>query len=160
LRARALSAAGNLAVYQGDAMAGRALLEESLALFQKLRDTWNIAYVLLNLGASYHLQGDLGQAETLVEQSLVSFRTLGDRWGIAWALGFLMAVLVDAVGPADAQNHNERVRALLEESLAHFRVVGDIFGIAAMLGGLGRIAAKQGDGRRARMLLVERVLQN
>ena len=87
----------------------RALLEESLALFQKLGDTWSIAYVLLNLGASYHLQGDLRQAETLVEQSLASFRTLGDRWGIAWALAFLMAVLVDAAGSADAQNHNERV---------------------------------------------------
>ncbi|HEY3229100.1 MAG TPA: tetratricopeptide repeat protein, partial [Roseiflexaceae bacterium] len=78
LRANVLSAAGNLAVYQGDTT-GRALLEESLALFQDLGDTWGIAYVLLNLGGNYQLQGDRREAETLMEESLATFRTLDDR---------------------------------------------------------------------------------
>src|SRR6266542_4128626 len=50
LRAKALSAAGNLAMYRGDGAAGRTLLEESLALFQELGDSRGTAYVLLNLG--------------------------------------------------------------------------------------------------------------
>ncbi|HEX9441154.1 MAG TPA: tetratricopeptide repeat protein, partial [Roseiflexaceae bacterium] len=155
LRANVLSAAGNLALYQSDAVAGRTLLEESLALFQELGDSWGIAYVLLNLGVSYHQQDDLRQAERLIEQSLASFRTLGDSWGIAWALRFLMGVHADAAGSGDSQHQSSRVMVLLEESLVHFRAVGDLFGIAAALGSLGSIAAKQGDDRRAHVLLAE-----
>jgi predicted ATPase/transcriptional regulator with XRE-family HTH domain len=156
LRARTLSAAGNLAVYQGDAVAGRTLLEESLALFQDLGDSWGTAYVLLNLGLSYQ-QGDLGQAERLIEQSLAIFRTLGDRWGIAYGLYFLGAALAPLQGlrSVDAQDQSGRALVLLEESLAHFRAVGDLFGIPFALTWLGSLAAKQGDDRRARALLAE-----
>ncbi len=162
LRAKALSAAGNLAMYRGDGAAGRTLLEESLALFQELGDSRGTAYVLLNLGVSYQLQGDLGQAERLMEQSLAIFRTLGDRWGIAWALSYIgwalsssVAVLVDAASSVDAQDQSGRALVLLEESLAHFRAVGDSWGIAYALYWLGSMAAKQGDHRRARVLLAE-----
>src|SRR5581483_8816192 len=155
LRARALSAAGNLAVYQGEAAAGQTLLEESLALFQELGDSWGIAYAMLNLGASYRLQGDLGQAERLVEQSLASFRSLGDRWAIGWALRFLTSVLIDAAGSVGAQDQSGRALMVMEEGLAHLRAVGDLTGMAIALRVIGWLTAQQGDDRRARVLFAE-----
>ncbi|MDQ5850641.1 MAG: hypothetical protein M3380_00960 [Chloroflexota bacterium] len=126
LRAKALSAAGNLAVYQFDAVAGQALLEESLARFQVLGDTWWIAYVLLNLGDSAGLQGDHARAMSLLEESMGLFRRLGDRWGIAWALEFSARGLAASTDPVDARDRHDRALVLQEESLAHFRETGDI----------------------------------
>jgi hypothetical protein len=82
LRARALSAAGNLTVYDNDAAAAQPLLMESLALFEELGDTWSIAYVRQNLGISACYRDDTERATVLLEQSLALFRQVGDPWGI------------------------------------------------------------------------------
>jgi predicted ATPase/transcriptional regulator with XRE-family HTH domain len=50
LQARALLAAGNMALYWGDVHGAQPLLDESQALFQALGDTWGTANVLQSLG--------------------------------------------------------------------------------------------------------------
>ena len=125
LRARALAAAGNLAVYQGDAHVaraagrGQALLAESLALFQALGDTWGTAYVLQSLGLIATEQGDPQRAIALLEQSLALFRALGDRWAIGCTLLFLAFPQLDLAGSGDTQDKRSRACDSLEESLAH-----------------------------------------
>jgi hypothetical protein len=58
-------------------------------------------------------------------------------------------------GSGDTQDNRSRACELLEESLAHIRHVGDVHIIAATLVLLGSVVGKQGDGRRARVLLEE-----
>jgi non-specific serine/threonine protein kinase len=159
LRAQALSAAGNMAAYQGDAATASRLLTESLALFRSLEDTWWIANVLLNLNIPVSYEGDHARAVALMEESLVLFRELGDRWGIASALLYLAAPAIfrqifqpdTLLLPAEV----DRGMTDLEESLVHFRAVGDIFGIGYALVFLGILTRKQGDAQRARKLLQE-----
>jgi tetratricopeptide (TPR) repeat protein len=156
LRARGLSAAGNLATYHGDVAAAERLLTESLALFQTLEDPWWIAYVLQNLGMTFTQRENHGRAVTFLEESLSLFRQLEDHWGTAWALLFLAGgefLLPDADSVPGATDRTKILMA--EESLSHFREVGDISGISTALGLLGRLEARQGNPQRARALLHE-----
>jgi len=155
LRARALLAAGNLALYRGDAHVAQPLLDESQALFQALGDTWGTAYVLQSLGLIANEQGNPQRAISLMEQSLALFRALGDRWAIGCTLLFLAFPQLDMAGSGDTQDNRSRACELLEESLAHIRHVGDVYVIASTLVLLGSVVGKQGDGRRARVLLEE-----
>ncbi|MDQ5853403.1 MAG: NB-ARC domain-containing protein, partial [Chloroflexota bacterium] len=152
LRARALSAAGNLTVYDNDAAAAQPLLMESLALFEELGDTWSIAYVRQNLGINAFFRDDTERATVLWEQSLALFRQVGDPWGIGWGLLYLGNFLG---ATADAPDVLKRRRALAEESLAHFRAAGDSFAITCSQRILASIAAHQGDYHHARVLLTE-----
>ncbi len=148
-------AAGNLAVYRSDAHAAQPLLDESQALFQALGDTWGTASVLQSLGLIANEQGNPQRAISLMEQSLALFRALGDRWAIGCTLLFLAFPQLDMAGSGDTQDNRSRACELLEESLAHIRHVGDVHIIAATLVLLGSVVGKQGDGRRARVLLEE-----
>ena len=110
LRARALAAAGQLALYQGDLLPARRWHEESLALFRKLGDTRGVSMLLYDLSGVAVLQGDTDYAQQLGEESLALRRTLGHSSLIAHALS----------GLADIARHRgeyARARELLEEAL-------------------------------------------
>ena len=81
-QAKALSAAGNLALVRGLYEEARAFLEEALALWRLLGDTGSIATTLYALGRVAHRTGDPASARALTEESLALRRELGDRWGI------------------------------------------------------------------------------
>jgi tetratricopeptide (TPR) repeat protein len=155
LRARALLAAGNMALYWGDVHGAQPLLDESQALFQALGDTWGTAYVLQSLGLMAYQQDNPQRAISLMEQSLALFRALGDRWLIGCTLLLLASPSLDMAGSGDAQDNRSRVGDLLEESLVHLRHVGDLYVMPATLELLGSVVGEQGDIRRARVLLEE-----
>ena len=155
LRARALSAAGNLAAYQGDMDAAWPLLAESLALFERLGDTWETAYLRMNLGLTVHQLGNIYQGVAQIEESVSRFRMLGDHWGTAWALSILAQVLVSSASNGEARGTDDRAIAHLEESVVHFQKVGDIMGTGAALASLGSLLKQRGDDQRARGLLAE-----
>ena len=149
LRAEALYGAATLAMLQYDTTTPPPLLEESLALFRALGNTWGVASALRNLGCTAAiLEGDHGRGIALLEESLALFHTLGDRWGMAWTLSFLGWAF-------HAQGNYTRAARLLEESLAHFREAGDLHGIGTALGNLGTLTAKQGDFTQAAVCLRE-----
>ena len=149
LRAEALYGAATLAMLQFDSTTPLPLLEESLALFRALGNTWGVASALRNIGVTAAvLEGDHGRGIALLEESLALFHTLGDRWGMAWTLSFLGWAF-------HAQDNYARAAPLLEESLAHFREAGDLHGIANALGNLGTLTAKQGDFNQAAACLRE-----
>jgi DNA-binding CsgD family transcriptional regulator len=149
LRAEALYGAATLAMLQYDTTTPPPLLEESLALFRALGNTWGVASALRNLGCTAAiLEGDHGRGIALLEESLALFHTLGDRWGMAWTLSFLGWAF-------HAQGNYARAARILEESLAHFREAGDLHGIGAALGNLGTLTAKQGDFTQAAVCLRE-----
>ncbi len=147
-RAKALHGAGNLATYQGDYAAARALNEENLTLRRALGDEEGVAGALNNLGAIAHHQGDCDSARRLYEESLALRRALGDKYGMASTLNNLGLV-------ACQQGDFTQARALCEESLGIDRALGDKQGIAFSLHNLGLIAHDQADYEVARALYAE-----
>ncbi len=143
LRAKALNGAGILASHQGEYAAGRAFVEESLAIAREMGDRSGIALSLNLLGRMARDQGDYAAARALFEESLALRRALGDKPGVG--------ALLNNLGLA-ASNHGDyaAARRLLEESLAIFRELGDEQGITTTLHNLGFTAWNQGDAAAAR----------
>jgi predicted ATPase len=117
VRARALSAAGDLAQWQGDFGRGVALFEESLALSRARGDARGIATALSGLALVLERQADYARATSVAEEALALSRALGDRAGMAAALSHLAVV-------AGSRGEYTRSTALHEESLALWREVG------------------------------------
>ncbi len=150
VRAKALNAAGLLALLQGRS-ASRDFYEESRAISTELGDKWNLAYALLGLGwVAFYIDQNYLTARSLCEESLAIFREIHDRWGAAWALNNLgLAVISLNISEHPA------ARTLIEESLTIRRELDDRWGIAKSLSGLGRVAFGRGDLDAARAIAEE-----
>lgn len=149
VRAKALYAAARLNEMRGEYDQAEPYIAESLALYQSLGDTANIAYAL-------HLQadiawgrGNLAMARSQAEEALALLRDLGDKGSIAYLLLHLGSLAADQGAYAIARN-------LLEESLAINRGLEDKSGIAESLFNLARVCLlSDGDRERVRALLEE-----
>jgi predicted ATPase len=148
VRARALRAAGFLAVSQGDSGGGRSQLEASLALFREAGDQVGISDSLLGLGRTAYFQGNYPVARALFEESLAVGRAAGYAWGSAQALYRLGMVLLIQGEYAPARLH-------FEESVATFRALGDRWGLSYSLTALGEEALRRGDYATAHAVLEE-----
>jgi non-specific serine/threonine protein kinase len=148
VRARALHAAGTLALAQSDYAAAQTLLEQSVTLRRELGDREGMAHSLTNLGAIARYQGDLETARTLFEESLALRREVGDRHGIADALAWLGNLAYD-------QGDFTAAYPLYTESLTIYRELGNRANISNMLSSLGGIASEQRAYPQARALLEE-----
>src|SRR5581483_9367841 len=145
LRAKALTAAGNLARDQDDYERAAALHEESLALWRELDDQQGIAMSLNNLGVIARDRGDPDELERRCRESLALYHALGDTWGVAISLmnlGFAARYRGELAQAAEC----------FEQSLALFRRLGDQRHTAALLNCLGRVALDRGDTEAAGIL--------
>lgn len=131
VRARALSAAADFALFQSDVDRSEALRQESLVLYREIGDTrgsasssWQLAWV-----ASRRKGADFAAAQSLHEESLSLYQEVGDKDAIAWSLQ-------SRAGFVCTQGEYSRGRALYEESLAMYRELGNKRGILACLQGL------------------------
>jgi predicted ATPase/DNA-binding SARP family transcriptional activator len=142
-RARALQAAGWLAVLQDDGAAARPLYEQSLAIWQALGDKSGIANSLHNLGDAMG-SSDLEAARSYYERSLALWQELGNR-------RFSAAPLCNLGYIAKRQGDYLRARALFEEAMAIDREFGHRGGDAAVE--LGDVLCPLGEYARARAVL-------
>jgi predicted ATPase/DNA-binding CsgD family transcriptional regulator len=136
VRARALSQAGYIAIWQGDYQSSAALLEEGVALFKELGDRPGAALSLGHLGQmALHAQ-DRKRVGRLHKEAEELRRELSDRQAIGLLLLFLgMFALND--GDLD------RAVALVEEGLTVNRELGDLRGMAMCLTTLGIMALER-----------------
>jgi non-specific serine/threonine protein kinase len=155
VRARAFLSLGTLTYLQGDHIAARSAYENSLTLYQDLRDKDGIAEALYYLAEVAATQGDHAAARTFhaaarsaSEENLAGLRAQGDQWNIAHTLNFL-GELTRTEGDYLA------ARSLYEESLAIGRELGDQRGIAISLINLGFVAHYQSDYRQAATFFAE-----
>jgi predicted ATPase/predicted Ser/Thr protein kinase len=144
-RARALFAAGVLAVEQGDWAPGEALLRESQEIAALLGDKQGIAVCLNARAVTARDQGDLALAHSLFQESLAQWRELGDLKAIARALSNLANVL-------KLQGDYDHARSLSTECLAIFEGLGDRTGVAWSLNYQGDVTRDQGDSAGSRAL--------
>lgn len=147
-RAKALNAAGALALYQGDFAASRDLHETALSIAQLLADQQGIRAALSGMGLLALSLGDFSAAQTRNEASLAVAQQIGERRGVATALGNLGAIAL-------SQGDYPAAQALLDRSLAYAREMGDRWNAALVLYRLGLVACFSGDCVAARTLLQE-----
>jgi predicted ATPase len=144
-RARAVFAAGVLAVEQADFAAADALMLESLEIGRKLGDTQGVAVSVNARAVLARDQGNVALAHSLFQESLALWRELGDLKAIARALSNLASVL-------KMQGQYDLARSLCSECRAIFEGLGDRTGAAWSQNNEGDIARDQGDSAAARAL--------
>ena len=145
LRAKALSSAGKLALFQGDAKAAYSLQEESVDLWRKVGDRRGLAYALRELAPAAWRQDDLTLALTAIEASVVLFRQMDDKFGLAGTL-FWQGYLYYVVGDF------ETARSIAVECISLAQAKRDINREARATIILGHIAFRQDDYAAARPL--------
>ncbi len=149
LRARALSGASWLALYQADIEASKTLIGESLSLYRELGDKEGIASGLTDLG----YVAVVGQRDDIPLQAVIEeLMELKPHVKNRNTLGYLL-ILEGII--AASQRDWERSVALHEESLDLFRQIDDTQGIITCGGHLGLLAMIQGKNERALRLLRE-----
>jgi ATP/maltotriose-dependent transcriptional regulator MalT len=126
VRARALVAAGWMAILLGHFERAESLCQESLALSRAIGDTAGMGHAVFRLAQSAGERGDLAVARSRYKESIVLNREAGNKTLIAWSLS-LDAWL------ALWQGEYAGTRARLEESLALFRELGNPYGTAFSL---------------------------
>lgn len=146
VRARALGALAYLLAWNGSIQETHPIIEENLALCQKLGDRQGIALSLQLLGLTKHME-DYEQAWQLVEESLHIYQELGDKFGMGWALTYMGGCL--------GTENNEIAHNCLQEGLIIFRELQYSSGAAHILMHLGELALRRGDYIAARSWLEE-----
>jgi tetratricopeptide (TPR) repeat protein len=142
-RAKALSAAGGLAYWQGDVLAVRAAYAEALAISEELGDEALQAQATYDLAFAYGLIPTRAHSRRLLEKSRMMFERVGNAVGVAdtlWALAMMAGLTGDYT----------TARTLAEESVRLHRGLGDAFGLVDALNELGRATRELGQFDTAR----------
>lgn len=143
-RAKALWAAGMMAMILGDYQQAHVDFENSVTLWRALGERQGLAVALREFCGLLTLADRQSTAQQCGEESVALWRTIGSSWDLALALDNLAFALA-------AQDDKGRARLLFEEELALFETVGDAWGQATALNGLGCLAGQQGDYAAARV---------
>jgi len=136
-RARGLHAAALLAIPQGDYVAGKGLLQESLALLREIGDPARAARVLGALAWLSIQQGQYPDAEAPARESADYARATGDRRLLLSSLGNLAIAL-------HRQGQWAAARELLEQALAVARELEAPWEIGNALHEIGRVECDEG----------------
>lgn len=121
---------------------GRRLELEALEIYRSVGSRMGEAWLVWALGCNAHFAGDNRSAANELSQAIDQFRELGDPFGLAWALSMhaLASMLI---------GQNELAVQHFREALPIFAEVDDVSGIDSALEHLARLAAADGDPRRA-----------
>jgi tetratricopeptide (TPR) repeat protein len=139
---------GSFRHFQGRDEAARPLLEESVARFRQVGDSWGLAGPLMYLSEIHAQQKRFVEARTLAEEGLRLVRQTGDTWRISANLDGLGEVIL-------AEGDYLKARGLFQESLALCREMNNRRRIAYELRNLGHVARFEQDFTSARAYYVE-----
>lgn len=123
IRAKAMSAAANLALNKGYIDRGAMLAEESCSLYRTIGNARGIAFALHLLERVARTRGNHSKARMIIEESLELWRKIGDQERIAWSLFRLARQDCE-------QGEYIRARKFFEESLAIFEQMENKEGVA------------------------------
>jgi predicted ATPase/DNA-binding winged helix-turn-helix (wHTH) protein len=142
-RARVSMFLGALSAAQGDFVASRRHLQDSLTLYTELEDKWGVAASLNALAVAARDGGDYSYAQENFEKSLACWRALSDRLATARCLHNLANVVRIRGDYSGAQ-------LALAEATTLFEELGDRSGAAWSINQRGDIAQQQGAVAAAR----------
>jgi non-specific serine/threonine protein kinase len=137
---------GTVLQMQGEYGSAVTRLEEVLADWRHIGDTFWVAVTLTQLGEALIGVPDLARARALLEESLPLMRELGGAWTKAWTLYCLGIVALD-------QGDTSRAEVLFQECLASWWEIDDRWFINNALAGLAIVAERRGQLQRAARLI-------
>src|SRR5579864_1291279 len=146
VRAKASKGAAVIARDQGDTRRATALLDEALALYRGLGDSYGIASSLNNLGLVHWHEGNHALAHARLEEALVWWRRVGYQRGVA-------GTLANMGNLASEEGDYVAARSLYEKSLSVMRELGDQRSAATVVNNLGLACLYAGEQTLARSLL-------
>ena len=131
----------------GDAGEAQGYVVEGLALAREADDRWLVSYLTHFLGRAAWFGGDLDASAAAFTESIRATRDMGgNQIGEAYGTYWLARI-------ARAQGDLAAARTRHLEALQLFEDAGNLQGLAVTLAGLGGIAARSGEPRRAFTLL-------
>jgi predicted ATPase/DNA-binding SARP family transcriptional activator len=142
LRRRALTAAGAIALLQGDYAAATAFSEAALDAARQSNEPRFVANALSNLGAIVLADGDTARASIVLEEAVALAREVGDTRIAALAINNLGDLALTT-------GEYERARPLFEESHALLQARGDTANLARSLFNRGAVDLMLGDDEAA-----------
>jgi non-specific serine/threonine protein kinase len=125
-----------------DVRRGRQLEHEALEIYRSLGSQSGEAWLTWALGCNAHFAGDNRRAAPELSQAIELFRELGEPFGLAWALT-MRGLAASLLG------QRQLATAHFREALPIFAEVDDVSGLESVLEHLARLAAADGDPRRA-----------
>jgi tetratricopeptide (TPR) repeat protein len=146
-RARALLLAGDFASYRGDSSQQTSLIQQALALAQKLGDKKRIAWALMEMGMIERNRNSPEAFEFLTE-SLALFQELNENLWVC-RVSYLLAETYLTNGNAEA------AKPLWKQGLDLCRMEDDKFHIAWGLEGVGNVERLEGHYEQAKELYTE-----
>lgn len=144
----ALEVFGWLVRGEGDPHRAGALIEESVALFRELGDTWGVAWALGGLGMALRDQDQFDPARKVLADSIALCDKLGDRW-------ILTSVRMNLGLVAYRQGNYAEARSHFETCLELQREIGDKRQLTNLYKNLALAAMNQADDKQAKLYLAE-----
>ena len=145
-RALVLTHLGNLAVTRGEAARARQVLQEAIALWQKLENPLGLGTALAFLALATSFLNERELAVSSSEQGVAILREVGSPWHLA------IAISIRAQVAAWIEANFAMAQRYLEECIQIVQKSGDDWELGYTLRGLGQIASFQGDLKTARAL--------
>jgi predicted ATPase/DNA-binding XRE family transcriptional regulator len=142
----AIRIGGNIALRQGHYELAQRAFADSLAISKKLSDKVAVARGLLELGQATLCLDDRIRAKTFFQESFERFREIGHKSWQGYCLYYFGLL-------AGFEDDNQQARIFLEQAMILSRELGPIWQRAGVLMGLAGVAAADGQGRRAALLL-------
>ena len=105
------------AASERDYAKARSLVDEGLAIFQRIGDSWSVGNTLMRLGWLALLTGDGARGRDSLRESVDLARHLGNKQGVG-------IVLISIARLVELDESRERSRELFQESLTLLRDVG------------------------------------
>ncbi len=146
--ARALFGAGGLAFLHGDYTAARSRIDESVAIWRELGDSWRLAHTLILRGVIASVTDESDSALGCVREGTEIFQRLNDTWGLALSLNDLGNV-------HHSRGEYSEAAETYEKSLRLWQGIGDEWGISMTLSNLGKLYTVLGDYSTAQDSLEE-----
>ncbi len=148
LRARALTALGHVALWQGDHAAVTSAMNEAVSLLLQSPDRYTRAYAMAGLGAALSREESHDEALAILEEAVRIARSL--------ELGVLLPFTLYWLGlAAEAHGRLNQAQASFEEANRHARALGHKPSIAHSLHVLGRLERRRGNPESAIQHLAE-----
>jgi len=138
VRARALTALGHVAIWQGDALAARRAFDDALPLLRPAGDSLWTSYTLAGAGAVATLTGRPQDVESVLDEAVVLARTVNAKVLLPFAL-YWRGLAAEGAGDA------ARARTAFQEAVRVAHERGHTPSIGHTEYALGRCARRDGD---------------
>ena len=137
-----------LGLNTSDSSQSLSLCRESLTIFRKLNDQFNISECLQDIGVYQQSHGEFSEARKSFEESLALRRELGDQDGMGTILRFIGVIAI-------SQGDNDQAWDMYDQALACFRAVNNVQMITLAIFNLAWASWFKGDYDQAARLWEE-----